>query len=729
MSVVSEIVKTEKFNSLINIRISIKSLLVIWVSVGVIATIIMAVVGLSSNNHLAETQAVKMGAVQQIESNAQQVSNILNEFISRQSEILSARSAGELAEVAPRAALEEKFQLTRQTLEVNLGNNASGKNAISQLEEAYRKFIAADDRLYEQTSEMLTLTEGIGKQAATVDAIVNNMQNTADGITGKISFSTKSAKRRVSRIVNSFNSGSVSGDQVRNLADTVNNAFLGNQADIQQVSNDIRAGVPKLATLARLIMLEDSADLLTSIKDNEIRQLAQLILDALNTLRDKLNAEDELTALVESLERDFKKLDEILISSGKSVFRLRIQIITTKMQLDETLSQVKTTVHDVSNSLQSLSQLTAQIRIDTENDIQSVVDASKFTLTGVGAVVLLLTCAIGVIVLARITRPLNAAGQTLNAIAKGQLTARMRHNGQDEFAALAEDLNQVGSSMQQLVSEFQSNAMQLSAAADQLSSIAAQTQQDMSQQQQQTMHAATSMDEVVKTVQEIARHSSDAARGAELAKQTAVDGKSVVDVTIGVINNLASGVQKAGEVIGNLGKDSEQIGSVVEVIQSIADQTNLLALNAAIEAARAGEQGRGFAVVADEVRTLAARTRDSTLEIARIIERFQGRAIDAAEVMVQSNELVKQSVKQAAHAGESLDAIENAVSSITEMTNHIARAVEEHSVVSEEISSNVTSIQEVTDRTSAGTVQIATSSEQLSALAVDLKSRVARFIV
>jgi methyl-accepting chemotaxis protein len=305
----------------------------------------------------------------------------------------------------------------------------------------------------------------------------------------------------------------------------------------------------------------------------------------------------------------------------------------------------------------------------------------------------------------------------------------MRHNGQDEFAALAEDLNQVGSSMQQLVSEFQSNAMQLSAAADQLSSIAAQTQQDMSQQQQQTMHAATSMDEVVKTVQEIARHSSDAARGAELAKQTAVDGKSVVDVTIGVINNLASGVQKAGEVIGNLGKDSEQIGSVVEVIQSIADQTNLLALNAAIEAARAGEQGRGFAVVADEVRTLAARTRDSTLEIARIIERFQGRAIDAAEVMVQSNELVKQSVKQAAHAGESLDAIENAVSSITEMTNHIARAVEEHSVVSEEISSNVTSIQEVTDRTSAGTVQIATSSEQLSALAVDLKSRVARFIV
>ncbi|MCI0507815.1 MAG: methyl-accepting chemotaxis protein, partial [Gammaproteobacteria bacterium] len=429
------------------------------------------------------------------------------------------------------------------------------------------------------------------------------------------------------------------------------------------------------------------------------------------------------------LESDFKKLDEVLISSDSSVFRLRIQIINTKALLDVTLSEVKTTVHAVNSHLRNLSQLTGRIKTDADAEIQSVVDASKFTLLGVGAVVLLLTCVIGMIILARITRPLTAAGQTLNAIAKGKLTARMQHNGQDEFAALAEDLNQVGSSLQQLVAEFQSNAMQLSAAADQLASIAAQTQQNMNQQQQQTVHVATSMDEVVKTVQEIARHSSDAARGAESAKQTAVDGKSVVDVTIRMINNLADGVQKAGEVIGNLGKDSEQIGSVVEVIQSIADQTNLLALNAAIEAARAGEQGRGFAVVADEVRTLAARTRESTLEIARIIERFQGRAVDAAEVMVQSNELVKKSVKQAAHAGESLDAIENAVSSITEMTNHIARAAEEHSVVSEEISYNVTSIQDVTDRTTTGTEQIASSSEQLSALAEDLKSRVARFIV
>ncbi|MCI0508111.1 MAG: hypothetical protein L0Z73_18680, partial [Gammaproteobacteria bacterium] len=308
MSVASKIAKTEKFNSLINVRISIKSMLMIWVSVGVIATIIMAVVGLRSNNHLAQTQAVKLGAVQQIESNAHQVSNILNDFISRQSDILAARSRGELAEVSARTDLEEKFQQSRQTLLVNLQDNSAGKNLISQLEDAYRTFIEADDRLYAQTSEMLTLKESIGKQAAAVDAIVNNMQNTADGITGKISFATKSAKRQVSKIVNTLSTSSASGEQVRKFTDTVKNAFLGNQADIQQVSNDIRAGVPKLATLARLIMLEDSADLLTSIKDNEINQLAQLILAALNTLRGKLSSEDELTAQVEELESDFKKL-------------------------------------------------------------------------------------------------------------------------------------------------------------------------------------------------------------------------------------------------------------------------------------------------------------------------------------------------------------------------------------------------------------------------------------
>ena len=229
------------------------------------------------------------------------------------------------------------------------------------------------------------------------------------------------------------------------------------------------------------------------------------------------------------------------------------------------------------------------------------------------------------------------------------------------------------------------------------------------------------------TAQEVARSATQAASSAKSADDEAGLGREVVGQAVVSINTLAGEVERAAGVIERLEKDSGQIGTVLEVIRAIAEQTNLLALNAAIEAARAGEQGRGFAVVADEVRSLASRTQQSTEEVNRIIEQLQAGTREAATVMEQSRAQASASVERASRAGESLNAIARAVGDINEMNAQIASAAEEQSAVSEEISRNVTNISEVGQQSAEGTRQLKVAAEELAGLSAHLQAMVGQF--
>ncbi len=230
-------------------------------------------------------------------------------------------------------------------------------------------------------------------------------------------------------------------------------------------------------------------------------------------------------------------------------------------------------------------------------------------------------------------------------------------------------------------------------------------------------------------MQEVARNASSASQAAQEADGEAGNGKQVVSASIDAINALAGEVEKAAEVIDKLETDSENISKVLDVIKGIAEQTNLLALNAAIEAARAGEQGRGFAVVADEVRTLASRTQQSTEEIHEIIERLQADAESAVQVMNTGRGQAQSSVEQAAHAGESLERIAKAVTTISDMNAQIASAAEEQTAVAEEINRNIVGITQAGQESAQGAQQTATSSEELAKLAARLQGLVSQFRV
>lgn len=328
-----------------------------------------------------------------------------------------------------------------------------------------------------------------------------------------------------------------------------------------------------------------------------------------------------------------------------------------------------------------------------------------------------------------ITRPLSAAVLAMNDIAEGNgdLTLRLDDSGGNEIGRLGGAFNRFAEKVRGTVTQVSVSTAQLTDAAEQVASVTQETSHGVQQQHAETEQVATAMNEMTATVHEVARNASDAAGAADNADQEANKGRRIVTDTIRVIELLAGDVKSAEAVIDKLAQDSENIGGVLDVIRGIAEQTNLLALNAAIEAARAGEQGRGFAVVADEVRTLASRTQESTQEIQQMIEQLQSGAHNAVSVMQQSSARAQEGVEEAARAGASLDAITRAVATISDMNAQIATAAEEQSAVAEEINRNIVNISQVVEQTAQGATRTSGASAELARLASGLQALMRQF--
>ena len=503
---------------------------------------------------------------------------------------------------------------------------------------------------------------------------------------------------------------------------------------------------------SNVVLLERARDVQFPVLQSAEKQLVTL-----GQIRDGLQSavsageEDALTAVKQranSLQSDIRALADLDRDATSEVQKLN-QALTAYLDVAVTLSDqmIKGTA-DFSNLESKAAEMTASYQ-RIELALTAFRDAQQKTFTdsidsanasaqrtvvigvavGVGTVALLFI--IGLAIASALRRNIANVVDSLKDIAQGNgdLRRRIRKESSDEIGELVEWFNAFVAKLQGIIGDVVSTALPLAELAKKLKAATTETLSQVDEQQNGGRRVQDAVNEMNSSVQSVAHSAADAAASAQEADGQAKAGLRVVKETVQQIEALARDVRSAADVIKQLDADSASVGMVLDVIRNIAEQTNLLALNAAIEAARAGEQGRGFAVVADEVRTLASRTQQSTSEIQGMIERLQSAARSAVDVMSKGTRQAEVSVANSGAAGSSLEAITQTVASISNMNGRIAQATEQQQRVAQTIVSSVTEINDHAAKTSASAGRMADVSNELAGLAGKLESVARQFSI
>lgn len=429
----------------------------------------------------------------------------------------------------------------------------------------------------------------------------------------------------------------------------------------------------------------------------------------------------------ESMLQEFKQLHGELFNVYKAAYQQYLAAGHDARGADRATRELGT------DALAVLSLLQSRLNESAAQTLQHAEARSK---TSIQITLILLAIAVAlsfvlfmVLIQKNIITPAKSLVDDFTQMANGDFSGQIKVHSSDEIGQVALAAEKLQRDIGELVGRINQSVYSVSTAAEEMSHVSDQANQAMMSQRQETDQVATAMNQMTATVHEVSQNAQLAADSANQANSEVNTGQGVVNDAIRAIATLVQKVEQAADVIHRLETDSVEIGSVLDVIRGIAEQTNLLALNAAIEAARAGEQGRGFAVVADEVRTLAQRTQTSTEEIQSMIERLQSGAQEAVESMNQSRSQADVTRDTAAEAGKVLTAITSSVTNINDMNALIASAAEEQNAVAEEINRNIVNISQAADNTSESVASTARSSEELRNVAEELKHVVSRLKV
>ncbi len=422
---------------------------------------------------------------------------------------------------------------------------------------------------------------------------------------------------------------------------------------------------------------------------------------------------------LEEYSAGFRKVHEQIAAGG----------ITSAPDANKAIGQYKEASHQSESliaelSIQADKQLAVMIKVSDETVTK--IERTTMALSGIAIALALL---MATLIIRSITKPLAVFLERTTDIAQGEgdLTKRLDASGSDEIAQISGMFNLFIEKLHGIISQISSTSTQVAAASSQLQSTAEHIATGAEEVAAQAGTVATAGEEMSATSSDIAQNCQMAAEGAQRASQTASNGAEVVERTVAVMGQIAAKVQESAKTVESLGVRSDQIGAIIGTIEDIADQTNLLALNAAIEAARAGEQGRGFAVVADEVRALAERTTRATREIGEMIKAIQSETKGAVAAMEQGVQQVETGTMEAAKSGEALKDILQQVNDVAMQINQVATAAEEQTATTGEISSNMQQITEVVQQTSQGAHESATAAAQLNGNAEELQRLVRQF--
>jgi methyl-accepting chemotaxis protein len=450
------------------------------------------------------------------------------------------------------------------------------------------------------------------------------------------------------------------------------------------------------------------------VRNQQIRT-AQAVYEKLIDSSEERAAYDEYVRLLAQYHQIEERMKSL--SRANQVEELRTLLNTELLNNSDQVNAVLNRLLDINNKMALATNQQAADQYDMAFELVVILLILATALTMLFAWLLTRS----------ITLPIAQALDAAEEIAEGNLTRPIKVEGNDEAGRLLLAMAKMQDKLKDTLQRISGSATQLASAAEELNAVTDESARGLTQQNNEIEQAATAVNEMTSAVEEVARNAVSTSEASKNATSSAGDGRDLVQETVSAIERMSSDVQATATLIGNLAEESRDIGKVLDVIRGLADQTNLLALNAAIEAARAGEAGRGFAVVADEVRALAHRTQQSTSEIERMIGSIQAGTEHAVDSMRNSTERAESTLNIAKGAGMSLDTINTAIVEINERNLVIASAAEEQAQVAREVDRNLVNIRDLSVQSATGASQTSAASSELSRLAVDLNGMVGRF--
>ncbi|MFN6264284.1 MAG: methyl-accepting chemotaxis protein [Chromatiaceae bacterium] len=656
-----------------------------------VISVLLLIIGLTSysslNNISDSTSQVNTISIPALENSA----TLKSEFVIMSKITLQAFYTDEVKKITAFetafAAEKDAYDAAAKNLQSVVGDEPVLAASFKDVTGQYDEFIPTSNNLFAQLKKSLSLRDSINSKLGDLES------NADDSASLILDFSdVRDVSRRFPKAAEA---ASVLETSMNSMVSTVVDLTRTNAANTSEtLSNEIKNRMTDIVAKMEIIKAEagSSVDMVADLDEK------------ITTINELLTAEDGILALKSN--------------------KLAAEASAAKL-----LATAEQQTTDASAALSKLLTKAREAAGEIQEESESSVTSAIVLIFGVMAFSFAAAAAIALWTRNSITTPLGKVNAILGVVASGDLTKQLDDSAQDEFGELARNCNQVIGNLRQLIQGIISRSTQLAAASEQTSAITVQSTAAIREQKSQVTQAATATTEMSSTSQGVLQSSNDALAEIKHADAEAERVKGISSNNKQTILQLSQEVEQASKVINKLHQDSASIGSILDVIRGIAEQTNLLALNAAIEAARAGEQGRGFAVVADEVRSLASKTQSSTQEIQAMIQVLQSGAHAAVEAMNKGKRQAENCVAQTEVADQALDSITHAVHMAHDMSEQISHAAKEQNQVSHEISKLLESIVNIAEETASGAEQTSDSSHEVARLAEELRLSVDQFKV